>query len=431
MAASIKYDNSEILSTTYIPRFVKHESAPDRIITSVPLAREDGEILIAERYGIKRIYLSGIITGATQAELEDNIDDFKELFSRPEKNLDIDWNGGTLRYVASCSKHDFDRDHFHLLFCPWTAEFTVLSGEGKNTSTTKPLDEHPVTVTTPGADSFSMLGSKPAKPVITLKGSNWASSIKGVEYKNVDTGEKIVVTRNKSWGTTDSIIINCLLKKVTDNLAASAYTEGNFYGVFPKFQIGTNNILITAGGIVNQMSADTIAGVAGGVVMDDDANKRAYQSFIVPYRDETFKGIVLCLEKTGSPGGNMTVRIETDNGNEPSGVLADANATFTITPGSVGVRAYVTKYSANLWTLEANTKYWIVISAAGTSAGNSYDVGYSEIAAYPNGKGASSSDGGVTIVDIPNGDLLFKILYGGEPAAASAKHTVEYTKTYL
>lgn len=436
MSTSIKFDNTEIVGTTYTPRFVKHESAPDRVISSFPIAREDGDAFIAERYSIKRIILQGVITGSTQAVLEAAIDTMKELFSRPEKNLDIDWNSSTRRYVASCIKHDFDRDHYNIAFCPWTAEFEVLSGEGKDTATTTALNAHVVTVTTPGSDSFDMAGSKPAKPTINLKIGSTTTKVKGIEYKDTDTGEKIVFTSSKAtWFQDDHIIFDCLLKKVTENIASAIYNERKFYGVFPRFIIGTNNVLISAGGLVNQSTGDTATGDSTtGEVLDATTERKA-QSFKVPYTDDTFKGITLMLTKTGNPG-NMTVRIETDSGGKPSGSLVDANATFTITAASVSTKGYYTVYSAGgLFPLTANTKYWIVISAAATLDGSNYytiaGVTSGSGFEYPNGKATISTDSGATYSDWGDPDFVFRILYGGEPDTESVAHTVTYTKTYL
>lgn len=436
--ASIKFDSTEIINTTYVPRFAKHESVANREVISMSLARDDGEIIISERYGIKNIILQGIVTGTSQANLEANIDTMKELFSRPEKNLDVDWNNGTLRFVATCTVHDFDRDHFHLLFCPWKAEFAVSSGVGKATTSTKVLDENSVTVTTPGSDSFSMIGTKPAKAKITIKGSSFPGGAKGLEYKNVNTGERIVITRNKTW-TTDSLIIDCELRKVTDNVASAIYVEGPFYGVFPAFKIGTNNVLITVGGIVNQETSENgdFTYVSNEFSITDAAHMAA-QSFSVPYRDDTFQGIKVALRKTGSPG-NLTWRIETDNGNEPSGSLAHANATGTIAAASIGGSlAYVASYSGNLWTLDTNTKYWLKITGAGADGSNYCDWGAMPdiptlYPRYTKGQYLQTVDGGATWETIGGGtiDFMFKILYGGEPSTGTVKHTVEYTKTYL
>src|SRR5205085_8353450 len=98
--SSVKFDSTEILDSTHLPRFVQHEDTADRALIEVSLARTDSQILIAEFYGMKVIRLQGKLKGTSQSDLETKIDTFKELFSRPEKNLDISWAGGTRRYVA-------------------------------------------------------------------------------------------------------------------------------------------------------------------------------------------------------------------------------------------------------------------------------------------------------------------------------------------
>lgn len=438
MAASIKYDGTELMGATYIPRFVKHESAPDRIMSTTQLARDDGEVLVSSRYGRKTIPLQGILTASTQANLEAAVDTFKELFSRVGKNLDVDWNGSTRRYVATCVRHDFDRDHFHLLFVPWTAEFAVLSGEGGNTTTTKARNA--ATISGSGAgyvdDVFTILGSKPGRPVITVQGSNWASGVRGIEYKNTDSGERIVVTKNSSWGNDTKVKIDCDLRKVSADIGRSVddFAEIPFYGLFPRFIVGSNNIRITSGGVVNQETDDTSAN-SGNSVLLNATTKRIAQAFSVPYGDGTFQGITLALMKTGTPGA-ITWRIETDNGNKPSGTLADANATGTIAAAAVsGSPSFVTGYSTNPWALTANTKYWIVASAAATLDGsNNYDFYQSLYTTYTRGFAAISTDSGSTYT-VQTYQFIFKVRYGGVQDSAvggpSVKHTVEYTQLYL
>lgn len=439
---SIKFDSTEIRTTTYLPRFVKHESAPERQITALPLAREDGSVLVAERYGTKRIVLSGILTGTSQANLEANVDSFKELLSRPEKTLEVDWNGSVRDYVATCDRHDFDRDHFHLLFVPWTAEFVVLSGEGKDPATTAALTDEALTTTTPATSSFAMGGSKPARPVITIQGNSFPANAKGIEYKNTDTGERIVVTRLDSWGATKSVVIDCLLKKVTDNIAGTPFLEGVFYGTFPSFKIGTNNVKVSVGDIVNQETAETVA--ATGLSFDpiDATTDRIAQSFSVPYDDDTFEGLRIGIAKVGTPG-TLTWRIETDNGGKPSGTLADAGAHGTVTAAEVSTTpGYLVVYPASAYSLKANTTYWIVLYAAATLNGsNLYEIGIGDYAASPlvftrYARGSdyqTSTDSGSTYATVVGGgkQMVFKILYGGKAGTSAVKHSVSYTKTYL
>lgn len=433
---TVTFDSVELINTTYNTRFSKHETVADRILNTLPLAREDGEVLISERYGKKYIRLQGFIKGSSQANLEAAIDTFTEVFSRAQKNLDIVWGGGTRRYVATCTKHDFDRDHFHISIVPWVAEFVVLSGEGKDTSDTTALNATALSLSTPDTDSFVMSGSKRARPKITITGNTWQSTLRGIQFMNLDTGEKIDITRSGgAWGTTRSIVIDCALREVTTDLAsAGTQVAGDFYGVFPEFLIGTNNFKVTAGYITCQSLEPTALLISSGANLSATTS-RIGQSFRVPYTDGTFSALELYLDKTGAPG-NLTVRIETDNGGKPSGTLVDANATATVAHTAVSTsKAFVRIDLSGFISLSANTVYWIVAKAAATVDGsNLYTWWYwpsTSDGAYTKGNGSRSFDSGATYSDEPAQSYIFKLLYGGQAAGNGATITVTYPKTYL
>lgn len=449
---SIKFDTVEIQDATHIPQFVQHEDTADRNITSLPIARQDGEVLIVELYGKKIIRLQGTLVGTSQADLESKIDTFKELFSRKEKNLDVDWNGATRRYVASCSKHTFNRDHFNISAVPWTAEFTVLSGEGKDTSTTTALNAHVISPTSsaPATDSFTMSGGKPAKPLITLQGNNFPTSVShGIEYMNTDTGEKIVYTNSASWGNTDSIIIDCANRRVTANVPGLAYSPTvTFYGTFPSFILGTNNVSVAVGGLINQESGEAgdFSNLSSGSSLTA-GTQRVAQSFSVPYANDTFQGVQLVVTKTGSPTGYLIWEIQTDNGGKPSGTLVDVtNSTGTIlvsgntygTANVSGTPQYFTSYGLAMYTLQANTKYWLVVRESGLDVSNYMTVWVTPPIStlyrqYTRGNIMRSTDSGATYAaDLgPTACLCFKVSYGGIPGNGNVKHSVVYTKTYL
>lgn len=429
---AVLFDGTELVSTTYMPRFVKHESVADRLLTTHPRAREDGEVLIADRYGMKTIRIQGVLKGSSQSDLESKIDAFTELFSRPEKNLDIDWAGGTRRYVATCRSHTFDRDHFHLSIVPWAAEFTILSGAGKATSVTTALNAHGVTVTTPGTDSFIMSGSKPARPVITLTGASFSGVQRGIEYKNTDTGERIVFCRaSGAFGATDRVKIDCEARTVSlSEDGGTTYLPQSFYGLFPRFRIGTNNVQITVGDIVNQSSAETALAQLSTMPGISATTHRLAQSFAVPYSDATFRSASLALRKTGTPG-DLTVEIYTDDGGKPGSGITNASA--TISHASVGTTlSYVTVTFANVFTLTANTKYWLVIYGAATLDGSNYYSWGGQPGNYPKGKCKTSTNSGSTYTETAAGlGLGFRILMGGISAASTVNHTVAYTPQYL
>ncbi|MGY3406093.1 hypothetical protein ACVWZV_002206 [Bradyrhizobium sp. GM5.1] len=648
--ASIQFDGTEILSSAYLTQFVKHETVADRSIITTPLAREDGDILITERYGRKIIRLQGTLIAADQATLDANIDSFKELFSRPEKNLDVSWGAGTMRFVATCTAHTFDRDHYHTSAVPWTAEFTVSSGVGKDTATTTALNavsittdrpavmtrstgastavdvtSHAITmpsgiipgdlliitfsvdgiptcsisdtswtklgqtsdgtnavtqaifwkISTTGSDTatvttsaseqsthvvlriagggtptgtatsgnstnsdppshsisvaldqqylwvatrggdaqvvatvapssysnlqtsaaagasgastntaerlitaatsenpgtftsateqwvaytigvpprttgifdvdqqFTILGSKAAKPVITLTMSTVDALMHGIELTNEDTGERMIITRSDTWNAGDSVVIDFDQKKVTDNLAAGgAQVEGKFYGVFPTLQIGANNFRIRTGGILNQATSDYLDQAppsAFTAIAMSTTNIYFGTAFQVPYADATFSGVTLGLSRIGTGGGgNFFWRIVGDLAGVPDYAGATiASGTYTaanVPAYTLGAYTYLS--AGAIFSLSPNTVYWLV----GGMSGGSPDIS-NHLRAYAasaptltyarSQTNANSSNAGSTWS--PDSSIYsFRLHMGGDPKVTVATITVAYTKTYL
>lgn len=450
--ASIKFDTTEILDTTHTPRFIKHESAPDRTIVATPLAREDGQVFIYERYDKKLIQMQGVLKGSSQADLESKIDTFKELFSRPEKNLDIDWNGGTRRYVATCSKHTFDRDYFNINMVPWTAEFTVLSGTGNDTSlTTDPgadgtsgtqKQSDPSSVPTYGVSNVTIGGSKRPKPLVTLSNLSLGSAVRGFEYKNKTNGQVLQVTADGSWGNSRTCVIDFANKTVVGDVISGVSHGLNIYGTFPTFDIGACEIDIQMGGIVNQKSADSVAAdMATSQLLISSTNDRKAQSFQVPYTDATFQGASIFASKVGTPG-TLRWEIQTDNNGAPSGTLVDATnskGTFSSVP-TTSDYIYGETSSFAPFTLQANTTYWLVIKADATLNGsNEYFLSLAGLgdgtgigATYARGRCRFSTDGGTTYNDFTNKtDMSFRIHYGGRRATIIYYHLFQYLKAFL
>lgn len=441
MQTSVQFDGTEIITSSYSPRFVQHESAPDRNLFMLPITREDGEVLIANLYDKKIIRLQGMIHGIDSQDMEEKLDAFKELFSRPERNLDIQWAGGTRRYIATCSKHEFTRDFYNIDAVPWTAEFTVVTGLGYDTEQSTVIDEDITTIDDGNGgfywtSSYTFDGSKAPKPIITitLTGKGAPSVMKGIQYMNNDTLERILITRDYNWSTLTGrqIKIDCFNKKVYDNFAdVDVFAEGPFFGTFPKFQIGSNNVQINTGGFQN--IRDSGGALIGGDHLLGLTTDRIAQSFRVSYTDPTFASMKVTISTEGSPAGDVVVEIQTDNNGAPSGSLVDANATGTIPNGDISnTREYHLVTFDGAFTLDANTRYWIVLSI---TSGSGYidDFNVSNIEnGYPQGTRAYSSDSGSTYTQSAAGKSIGFIFYfGGQAAATEVEHKVDYTRTYL
>ena len=421
--ATVKFDSVEIVNSTYAPKDIRHESAPERELTLLNLAREDGSVLISEKYGTKVISITGSLKAASQTTLETAIDNFKELFSRKEKNLDIGWGGGTRRYVATCVRFNFNRGFFNINFIPWVAEFIVVTGIGEDTSETTLVNNQNFTAAD-YSSSMTFAGSANPKPRIRVKCGVAATDPKGLSIENTDNGERMVITRADGFGAGDYFEIDCRLKTVKYD-----GDEVPFYGVFPSWIVGANAYEIKIGDIVDQ-SFTQITGVTTSALYGTD--KRA-QSFTVPYGDTTYQGLEIYLRKQGTLANDMTIEIWNDSGGSPDSGDKVTNAVFTLAKGDVGVGFdWLKVNSANPFTLEANTKYWIVMTTSGGDGSNCYLIGYQSGAANATYKRGNKADYVISWVDAPNDDILFKLLYGGKADAAKTYYfDVYYYKRFL
>lgn len=441
---SIKFDNTELVGATYTPRYVKHESSPDREIVTLPIIRQNGSVKISARYGEKTITLEGIITGSSMADLESKIDTMKELFSRQDKNLDIDWNGGTRRYVATCVKHNFDRDHYNISFCPWSAEFLVPLGVGVDTSATSLYDTSSITADTTNV-TLTFAGSAQPKPIFTIDMTT-AGSAQVIKLINNDTGQFIKI--DGPFSNADQIIVDCNALTVKKN-----GTSIPFRGVLPVFYIGANSFSMTIiGSGSNQDVAQLYDDGTRNVNYDYGSGQPWVAQSFIPTESGYIDKLSLEVDKQGTPGGSMQFLIYTDNNNAPGTVLSSGNG-YSISaanvPGSKGFTD-ATWSSGSKAFLTAGVRYWIVLNpatASGTDINNFFGWYYkSGLAVYPSGKSMGKKSASVTVwangvVNSQNspsymtlGDFenaFITYMGSGGASSHSVRLRISYTKTWL
>ena len=414
---------TEICNATYIPRYVKHESAPIRELTLLELAGEDGAVLVSERYGIKYITVVGKLTAASRSALDTAIDSFKELFSRKEKELDIEWEAGTRRYVATCVSHNFDRDFFHNLFVPWSAEFIVAKGIGEDPSEVTLVNEE-VFGSGSWDEVLTFVGSARPKPTIKIDPQSNVSATKGLSIENADKDQRIVVPIPDGIEASKYVEVDCRLKTVK-----YGGSEVSFFGQFPDFEIGSNNLEVKVGNVIDQK----FEGVAPGSRAVYGSIKAA-QSFTVSNRSASYFRLALKVMKFGTlDAGSMNVSIQPDVGGVPSGTPV-TNAEFTLTAATVSdvdFEWFPMFATDNLqFTLEANTRYWIVLD--GNFLGDisnfiGWNVSIGVNATYKRGNVAYYDGSWIQRAE----DLLFRLYFMGNQYGANSKGTVKYYKRYL
>ena len=405
MAESIKFNNTELVNATYILRNINVDSF-SREINSVKKVSDDGENFVEAIIRPKVVAVKGTLVGTSAADLQTKMDAMKALFAGKEKNLDITPNGGSLRrYVATCSKLEFLKDYYHILHCPYEAELSILSGIGKATATTELLN------TTRSADYSAALtitvGSADQKPIIDFIFIT-AAAISGIKIRNYNTTEdfddNIIIT--ESFSDSDTLQIDCDAKTVKKN-----GVEVPYYGKFPRFIVGVNNVSITFAQIVIEQNPAE-SSLAANVY---DVNWIA-QSFRVKHTDTTYRTLMTALQKVGTPPADLTITIEGDNNGKPDGTPI---ATFTVAPADVTTGlGFITKDNATNFTLNGNTPYWIVFKMTGGDNSNKFQVFAEDTDSYAKGNRATSADGGTTWTNDYTKDVIFYLYFGGKPSGA-------------
>ncbi len=418
--ASIQFDGTELLNTTYIPRFIKHESPPERILNILDLPRDDGSVLISGKYGRKYIPVQGVLVGSSESDLESKIDSFKELFSRVNKNLDITFAGATRRYKASVESFSFDRDYYNISYVPWQARFVIVEGVGEDTTETAYKDGEEITPGTNGVQSvWTLAGTAPPKPRVTITPNATGADCRGVAILNEDNGQRIMVPVSGGLSSGTPIEIDFRLKTAKLNGAGTEY-----FGQFPEMKVGANNMKIYAGEVPLERHA--------GYVDDFEHIYGSYkqaQSFRVDYSDMTYHRIFAWLQKIGSPSGAMTYSIVEDDGGEPGSTVI---ITDNLAASGVSTTAGWYMLRNSLYTgLVPGQTYWLVIDANGVGDASNFiwwGSSLNENATYKKGNAAYYS--GVWFNE-PNRDFLFDIRFLGQGLGGTVDLDVDYYKRYL
>ena len=230
---NIAFDNVSLNNIPYQFAELDHEKSAPRETFMYDLARERGGVIVGDNYKPKEVIITGRIVGNDKNALEINIDSFKELMARFNKNLDLDYASGTRRYVATPTEVNIDRKFFHLSFVPFRVTFLVPSGVGEDITQTA-LIQNAVTAS-PYNGSINISGSAYPTPQIKVSINSITA---GTDVSLQCNGDKITLTN--SLVANDIVVFDIQNKKVTLNGSEKDYT-----GVFPKFNVGLNNFIIT------------------------------------------------------------------------------------------------------------------------------------------------------------------------------------------
>lgn len=246
MTGAISFDTNDL--QTYSPTTVvgiitngiEHTNLPVKDAALFGLANTNQSVIPYVGYPSKAITIKGVIVGSSQANLDSRIDSFKAYFLGKDKNLDIEYNGTTRRYVATANTISVVRQQ-KALWATFQIEFVCTLPFGKNTTATTALSAAGRTLSG-YTDPYTFLGSAPALlPVITITYSAVSGGASFVTFGNNANGQGITIT-DQTWVAADVLEIDVVNKTVKKN-----GVEIDFLGAFPEFAPGAQNFSYTDG----------------------------------------------------------------------------------------------------------------------------------------------------------------------------------------
>lgn len=228
------YDLQDLTTNKILTRNIIYRSTADKVLSSkYNLRRGDREVLDTW-YTEKIIEVTGWIKADTAANLRIAIDNLKRALRPKEKNLDIDYGSGTIRYEATCIAFEVPEEHWHITQIPFTVRFNAKPWGITPTATSQ---SYAVTTST-YTNSIVITGSHHPLPVITFTSNIAADMV--VKFENTTTSEWIETYSTASFST------NSVLEIDIDNQTFELDdTTTDFKGVFPQFNPSTNSFTIT------------------------------------------------------------------------------------------------------------------------------------------------------------------------------------------
>ena len=237
----ISFNGNNLESAYLIINRLNKSDAPQRELQNEVLSFQDGHSVIADFWRSRSISISGMINATSAAHLGTLLDTLKGDLSGKEKNLDVDYGGGTRRYVGTMTALNAPEEFYNITHLPYTAQF-ICQPFGKETSVTT-FSSNDITASTE-TDSITTTGSYKPQPLIQITFDS-ATAVTGVSFENTTTGDTISITETIVAG--DVLIIDTETHKVT-----LEGTQVDFDGPMPDFVLGLNSFSIEVDSTAHQ-----------------------------------------------------------------------------------------------------------------------------------------------------------------------------------
>ena len=233
-AVAITYNSYNMQDDYCISQVIHSRQMSSRRVDQEFYARADNFKLFNEYFTQKEITISGVIMHTSVTNLMTEINLFKTALQGVDKNLDINYGDGVVRYTATCTGMDIPQDTHNITFTPFRVVF-LCHPLGKSTSlTTITQDDN---TETPFSDTIAITGNTDPKPIITLTFTD-GNNVTAIKVDNTTTSTDMTITRG--YDDAEILVVDCGARTVeVDDTAV------DFIGIFPTFDLGNNTLTIT------------------------------------------------------------------------------------------------------------------------------------------------------------------------------------------
>ena len=217
--------NSQIITSKFNP-----EDTAQVEYNTFPVPKDDWTGFYSRYWRQKTISLRGIVKGATQTDCEIAMDAMKGKLNQTQWTFKYKAQGVYRAIIATCTSVVFQREHFHINFCPFI--ITLQTNEPFfYEETLQSITTSGVTTATLAQDVYNpwYIASKPQVYFVF----NSATSVTTVYF----TCEGRTVTYTGTLAASDILIFDCLNKKVTLN-----WTLVDYSWTFPELPSGSETV---------------------------------------------------------------------------------------------------------------------------------------------------------------------------------------------
>ncbi len=229
----IVFNGYSLQNTSIITSTLDYDDLGNVELNAFNYPRDDGGGVLNKYYRGRTITLKATIKASTASDFNDLIDEIKQNLKQTSGYLDIRVNSEIRRIRATVTKTDFNRDHYHITFCPLVVTFTVLEPffYAYNAQSFWYLAK-----TATFSEEITHRGTADSDPVFYFIFGT-GTSVTAITLTNPDT-TTLVITN--TFAINDVLIIDAGNKIVTKNGTQIDYT-----GVFPSFTPGSNPFTFT------------------------------------------------------------------------------------------------------------------------------------------------------------------------------------------